>query len=241
MKVNPHFKLGVHRPIGETDSEYAFCALLGQLEEAWLLTSGVPPLQQRLAIVVRFARSLRRLGMANFVYSDGDAVFVHGNRRRYRAGEAPRPPGLHVLHRGWRVNSNGQAIDDFPISSGSEWQEIALVASVPLTSEGWCPLGEGEVLALRAGRIVARVSRDGSTRRMRNKSTSLRGGGAMDVATIKKEIDSLSKDEKSRILTEVIPALCREFLGDEACKGRVMEAFGIDCVEELEAKLEYMI
>ena len=63
----------------------------------------------------------------------------------------------------------------------------------------------------------------------------------MDVATIKKEIESLSKDEKNRILTEVMPALCRELLGDEACKGKVMEVLGIDCVEELEAKLEYMI
>ena len=66
IKAHPDFKLGFHRPIGETDSEYAFCALLGQLEKPWLSTSGVPPLKQRLAIIVRFARGLRRPGHGQF-------------------------------------------------------------------------------------------------------------------------------------------------------------------------------
>jgi glutamine amidotransferase len=48
-------------------------------------------------------------------------------------------------------------IDGLRIFSDSERQEMALVASVPLTAEAWLPLGEGEVLALRAGKIVARV------------------------------------------------------------------------------------
>jgi glutamine amidotransferase len=241
IKVDPHFKLGVHRPIGETDSEYAFCALLGRLEEPWLLTSGVPPLNQRLAIVERFARGLSRLGMANFIYSDGDAVFAHGDRRRQSASEGLRPPGLHVLQRGWGMYSDGQGIEHLPISSGFEWQEMAVVASVPLTAEAWRPLGEGEVLALRAGRVAARVSSNQSTGRLRRKRITYKGGSAMDGAAIRKEILDLSKDEKTRILTEVMPALCRELLGDEACKRTVKEAFGIDCVKELEDKLEFMI
>jgi len=241
IEGHPEFKLGFHRPIGETDSEYAFCALLGQLEQPWLSTSGVPPLNQRLAIIARFARGLRRLGMASFIYSDGDAVFVHGDRRRHSASDVPRPPGLHVLHRGWGMNSDGQGIEDLPISSGSEWQEMAMVASVPLTAEDWRPLGEGEVLALRAGRVVGRVSSDRSIGRIRRKTATFKGGRAMDVATIKKEILDLSKDEKTKILTEVMPALCREVLGDEACKRTVKAVFGIDCVKELEDKLEYMI
>ena len=60
----------------------------------------------------------------------------------------------------------------------------------------------------------------------------------MDVHTIKREIDTLSKDEKSTLLTEVMPALCRELFGDKVCRDRMMEVFGIDCVEELEKRLE---
>lgn len=160
VEGHPDLRLGFHRPIGETDSEYAFCALLGQLEQPWLSSSGVPPLDQRLAIVVRFARSLRDLGMANFVYADGDTVFAHGNKRRYSTGEEPRPPGLHALHRVCGVNSDDYSIDGLRISSDSERQEMALVASVPLTGEVWRPLQEGEVLALRGGKIVARVGRE---------------------------------------------------------------------------------
>ena len=33
---------------------------------------------------------------------------------------------------------------------------MTLLSSVPLTDEGWTPLGEGEVVALRGGEIVAR-------------------------------------------------------------------------------------
>jgi glutamine amidotransferase len=36
-------------------------------------------------------------------------------------------------------------------------QELALVASVPLTEEPWEPIGEGEVIALTQGMVWARM------------------------------------------------------------------------------------
>jgi hypothetical protein len=60
----------------------------------------------------------------------------------------------------------------------------------------------------------------------------------MDPQEIKSEIEKLPKQDKATVLTEVMPALCRELLGDEGCKARMMELFGIDCVEELEKRLE---
>ncbi len=161
IEAHPDFKIGFHRPIGDTDSEYAFCVLLARLEEQWLSTSGVPPLEERLPIVVRFARDLCRLGMANFIYSDGDTVFAHGNKRRCAINEAPRPPGLHVLHRVCDVNSDDAPVDGLPNTSDYQQQEMILVASVPLTAETWRPLGEGEVLALQAGKIAARARQEG--------------------------------------------------------------------------------
>lgn len=121
-------------PVGDTDSEYAFCALLDRMR--------VPaPLDQRLAVVAGFAAELRALGPANFLYADGDALFVHGHRRFQGAGKPPAPPGLHVLQR-----------------SCAPDQQIVLAASVPLTGEpGWRALREGELLAVQGGDIVARV------------------------------------------------------------------------------------
>jgi glutamine amidotransferase len=146
--------LGVHRPIGDTDSEYAFCALLGRLEALWLESNRAPPLNQRLAIVAAFAAELRLLGPANFLYADGDALFAHGHKRT-QADHGIRPPGLHVLcrhcaHETGTMSTEGLEIS--PRESGE--QDVVLFASVPLTDEaGWRALEEGEVIAARGGSI----------------------------------------------------------------------------------------
>jgi glutamine amidotransferase len=92
-------RLGRMRPMGTTDSEYAFCALLHSLEDLWLDSPEVPELEDRVEIISSFARVIRRLGPANFFYWDGDALFAHGHRRRPRGGGDFRPPGLYTLCR----------------------------------------------------------------------------------------------------------------------------------------------
>lgn len=142
-------------PVGQTDSEYAFCTLLETLQAAWKRCAGPPPLDQRLAVIAAFAERLRRLGPANFLYADGDALFAHGHRRRHDDGV--RPPGLWMLRR--RCREPGQyRPDGVAISSTTGDQEVVLLASVPLSDEGWSPLAEGEVLALRRGAVVGRLS-----------------------------------------------------------------------------------
>lgn len=125
------------RPVGDTDSEHAFCALVDRMRPLW--ERGVPELGARLEEIVAFAHELRTLGPANFLYSDGDVLFAHGHRRRDATG-AITPPGLHVLCRSC-VEASAQ--------------EVALVASVPLTGEPWRALDEGEVIVVRAGRVLA--------------------------------------------------------------------------------------
>jgi hypothetical protein len=63
----------------------------------------------------------------------------------------------------------------------------------------------------------------------------------MDMETIKRGIEKLPREDKSILLTEVMPALCRELLGDEACRDRMKEVFGIDCVEELDKRFEMAV
>ena len=143
------------RPVGETDSEIAFCRLLGRLQPLWLESAGVPDLDRRLAIITAFAVEMRRLGPANFIYTDGDIVVFHGDRRKHRDDGAIRPPGLHVLCRSCRpeapmVQSPGLTID-------TTRQHVVLAASVPLTDEPWRALAQGEVVVVRAGRIEQRI------------------------------------------------------------------------------------
>lgn len=141
-------------PVGETDSELAFCCLLERLETVWAKGNGtLPSVESRLEIVTGFAAWLRPLGPFNFIYTDGDALFVHAHRRTQNDGEV-RPPGLNMLVR----SCNEQAVDlsQSGIMMAPIAQELTLIASVPLTDEPWEPIGEGEVIALKDGLVWAR-------------------------------------------------------------------------------------
>jgi len=94
-----NFAFDGYRPIGTTDSEHAFCALLERIRSLWDSTSVVPAMEKRLAIVSQFAADLRELGPANFLYADGDALFAHGHRRIQPATGAIMPPGLFLMSR----------------------------------------------------------------------------------------------------------------------------------------------
>jgi predicted glutamine amidotransferase len=140
------------RAIGGTDSERCFCALLERLAPAW--QGPTPPsLARRLDVVSALAEAMREHGPANFVYSDGEVLFVHADRRTQPSG-AIEPPGLHLLERQCAVDRDalsGIAIDD---TQAPEPQQLVLVASRPLSDEPWRPLEQGTVLALRDGAIV---------------------------------------------------------------------------------------
>jgi len=146
--------LDVDRPIGETDSEHAFCALLTRIRRLWGDGTEIPTVDARLQIVADFARSVRGLGPANFIYFDGDTLFLHGHRRKHDGEEDPRPPGLHTLCRSCTVGGTGFQTDGLTISGNN--QHVVLAASVPLTDEPWEALTEGEIVVVRKGEIIAR-------------------------------------------------------------------------------------
>lgn len=141
-------------PVGETDSEQAFCALLERLSAVWIKPGEIPPLEDRLNIVTVFAAELCRLGPANFLYSDGDALFAHGHRRKSSVTLKVAAPGLVSLQH--QCASTGATITANGLSVTAADQAIALVASVPLTTEPWQAMTEGELNVFREGRIVAK-------------------------------------------------------------------------------------
>ena len=141
------------RPVGETNSEIAFCMLADHLSPLWN-TSTIPALDYRLEIITQFAEELRSLGPANFLYSDGDALFAHGHRRIQASGTIA-PPGLWLLHRECAVDTDGLQGFGVTVEASGKAQVITLLASVPLTNEGWRPLAEGELVVVRHGQIVA--------------------------------------------------------------------------------------
>jgi len=146
ISLRTEFSLRQFRPIGESDSEFAFCVLLGMMQPLW--QEDTPPsLQLRLETFCEFVTRMAALGAANFLYSDGDYLFVHAHRRRHDDGEI-RAPGLYLLNRVWHEHeSDGDGHTD---------RLVTLLASVPLSDEDWQPIPEHTVLVVRNGHVVER-------------------------------------------------------------------------------------
>ena len=143
-----------YSPVGETDSEYAFCLLMEKIAELWQTTDRAPTLKERLLVVRGFADSIRPLGPSNFIYSDADFIFCHGDKRKH--SEGMRPPGLFSLSRSCISEPKPVLARGLSITTQAKSQDITLVASVPLTEEDWQPLHQGEILVLEKGLIVER-------------------------------------------------------------------------------------
>ena len=135
--------------VGETDSERAFCLLLERLAPLWGRMQP-PPLDGRRTIIADFFAEMRNLGPANFIYSDGDALFAHADRRTQADGGI-RPPGLH-----WYCPScagfSSLRLAGVELAAGTP---MALIASVPLSDARWLPLEPGELLTFRDGQLIA--------------------------------------------------------------------------------------
>jgi glutamine amidotransferase len=147
---NSAFALRRFMPLGETDSEWAFCALLERLCSIWMAKSRIPDLADRYKIIATFARQIREFGLANFIYCDGDTMFVHADRRRHADGEF-REPGLCLSQQ--TCSGGSEKISGGGVNIGSPRQPIVMAASVPLTDDGWEPMHAGSLVAMKDGEI----------------------------------------------------------------------------------------
>lgn len=139
-------------PVGNTDSEYAFCLLMQKLTRLWNDARAVPSLSARKKIVAEFAQQIGVLGPANFLYSDGDALFVHGHMRTQADGTM-RAPGLHTISISCDYGLGRSDLASVKLES-EQVQKVTLVSTTPLNDGDWKPMQEGELLILRGGEIV---------------------------------------------------------------------------------------
>jgi glutamine amidotransferase len=146
---------GVALPVGTTDSEYAFCLLTRHLSELWLDSRGIPNLQSRRDVVAEFAGQIGELGSANFLYSDGDALFVHGHVRTQPDGSISSP-GLHYVSVTCDYGFGQSDLASVKLES-DRLQKVTLIATKPLNDGNWLPLHEDELLIVKGGEIVDSV------------------------------------------------------------------------------------
>lgn len=147
-------------PIGQTDSELAFCILMDRMNDLWAkFEDEIPPISERLRVVKAFADDMRSLGPSNFLYSDGDAFFAHGDERLDPKTDKMSWPGLHYIQINCR---NRDEKVDQSAESGIKVEAhddvVTLFASVPLNDNHWQPLKRGEVIAVSKGQIISSLN-----------------------------------------------------------------------------------
>lgn len=125
------------RPGGQTDSEYAFCHLLGYIAQRFedVPLPGTASWLQTFATISELVASH---GKFNFLMSDGEHLIAYGHDR------------LHYLERHGRDPQE------------MEWPEdTALVATHPLGGEeSWIAFERGELRLYRLGTLIGRILTD---------------------------------------------------------------------------------
>jgi predicted glutamine amidotransferase len=140
-------------PIGETDSEYAFCFLLAQIENLW--SSGRPELALRAELIQSMFDHFAELGPANFLYSDGEYLYAYANRRMQSSGRC-ESPGMYYLCRDCNHDLDVQPLFGLELNDTEKnpRQTVVLFASVPLSGERWLPLQDNQLIVAANGRVM---------------------------------------------------------------------------------------
>lgn len=133
-----------YRPVGDTDSEAAFCTLLEELRERF--PEEQPPLPALHAALAARARELARLGPFNFLLSDGEHLFAHAATRLFCVTrKAPFGPA-HLVDEDLAVDFAAHTTPD---------DQVTVIATAPLTdNEHWTELPLGELLVFRDGAVA---------------------------------------------------------------------------------------
>lgn len=150
-QIQTNLTLGQFKPIGETDSEYAFCYLIEKMQKLWQHQE--PTLHQRTEVVNSVFQRLATLGPANFIYSDGDYLYAFANKRTQATGNIA-PPGMYYLERQCDKDQNSSPLSGVNLESTTASQQVVLFASIPLSNENWQAFKENQLIISRNGEIL---------------------------------------------------------------------------------------
>lgn len=152
-QIQTKLTLEQQKPIGETDSEYAFCYLMEKISPLW--AQQTPTLEQRSTLINEVFQTFAKLGPANFLYSDGDYLYAFANKRTQANGEIA-PPGLYYLLRQCDKDQDSTPLTGVNLEqSTTSNQQLVLFASTPLSSENWQAFKENQLIVARNGKILS--------------------------------------------------------------------------------------
>jgi glutamine amidotransferase len=136
---------GTFRPVGDTDSEHAFCWLMQELSKAH---AGVPAIDELSITLSELLPQLHRHGTFNMLLSNGQALWAHcSTQLHYVVRE--HPFGAPVL-------ADKDLMVDFAPHTGPG-DRVAIVATEPLTrNEAWQPMAPGQLMTFTGGTVATR-------------------------------------------------------------------------------------
>jgi len=125
---------GAFRPVGDTDSERAFCWLMQELAKAH---AGVPTIAELSATLRELLPVLHAHGTFNLLLSNGQALWAHASTK------------LHWLQRRHPFCHATLADEDVSVDFARETtpnDRVVVVATEPLTTgEAWVAMAPGEL------------------------------------------------------------------------------------------------
>lgn len=127
LAARPHAAPRRFQPLGDTDSELAFCLMLDAIAAGGMPAPGKLTTAEIIARIAPSVARLATLGEFNFFLNDGESLIVHAHTR------------LHLLARAC-ASCAGQL-------------KVILLATLPLTDEPWMP--PGSLHAYVGGRVIA--------------------------------------------------------------------------------------
>ncbi|MCP1659216.1 class II glutamine amidotransferase [Neisseria perflava] len=134
-----------YHPVGDTDSERAFCYLLNRLRCRF---DRKPDEDTLFAAVTELTHEIRSYGLFNFVMSNGDSLIAHASTLlHYIVRKAPFGQA--------RLLDEDIMVDFAEVTTPSD--KVAVIATLPLTcNETWQQLAVDELVMFRQGDIVHR-------------------------------------------------------------------------------------
>ena len=128
------------RPVGDTDSERAFCWLMQELSKAH---AGVPEVDALSATLRELMPQLARHGTFNMLLSNGQALWAHASTSLWSL-QRRHPFGAATLA------DEDLSVDFAALTAPTDC--VTLVATEPLTTgEAWVPFASGELRTFAHG------------------------------------------------------------------------------------------
>ena len=135
-RLHAHF-----HPVGNTDSEHAFCWIMQELWKSHACTPSVAELTHTLR---ELAAQIAPHGTFNFLLSNGEALWAHATTK------------LCYVERGYPFAQAQLSDDDLSVNFAEHTtpnDRVAIVVTTPLTTnEQWTPFAPGELMVFGDGR-----------------------------------------------------------------------------------------